>query len=207
MCIDAPESTTNYLSSGVFEDVAGNDQTSEREKNVLLSLSLSIRTFFRQIPCFSAGGFFLCSILDFLEFQDFAREVHTSEYLLAMDPLFPQLLRGEANLLRNARCALIPRILCSSQKSTRIPAAQNPGIRNPHASHDSLSQQIVFHNFSLDFAGPTVNLSVPEYALFDEFASRIRFVILTYGRMSIITRWTCTVSFNVISAPSLTSPS
>ena len=26
-----------------------------------------------------------------LEFQDFAREVHTSEYLLAMDPLFPQL--------------------------------------------------------------------------------------------------------------------
>ena len=86
-----------------------------------------------------------------LEFQDFAREVHTSEYLLAMDPLFPQLLRGEANLLRNARCALIPRILCSSQKSTWISAAQNPGIRNPHASHDSLSQQILFHHFSLAF--------------------------------------------------------
>ena len=28
MCIEAPESTTNYLSSGVFEDGAGNDQTS-----------------------------------------------------------------------------------------------------------------------------------------------------------------------------------
>ena len=24
-----------------------------------------------------------------LEYEDFAREVHTSEYLLAMDPLFP----------------------------------------------------------------------------------------------------------------------
>ena len=40
------QSTTNYLSSGFFEDGAGSDQTSEGEKNVLLSLSLSIWTFF-----------------------------------------------------------------------------------------------------------------------------------------------------------------
>ena len=31
MCIDAPASATNVLSSGFFEDGAGNDQTSERE--------------------------------------------------------------------------------------------------------------------------------------------------------------------------------
>ena len=38
MRIDAPESTTNYLSSVFFEDGAVNDQISESEKNVALSL-------------------------------------------------------------------------------------------------------------------------------------------------------------------------
>ena len=38
MCTD-PESTTNFLSSGFFEDGAGSDQTSAGEKNVALSLS------------------------------------------------------------------------------------------------------------------------------------------------------------------------
>ena len=31
MCIDAPESTANYLPSGFVEDGDGNDQTSEGE--------------------------------------------------------------------------------------------------------------------------------------------------------------------------------
>ena len=31
MCIDAPESTTNVVSSGFVEDGAGNDHTSESE--------------------------------------------------------------------------------------------------------------------------------------------------------------------------------
>ena len=46
MCIGAPDSTTNDLSSGFFEAGAGNDQTSEGEKNVVLSLSLGSWTFF-----------------------------------------------------------------------------------------------------------------------------------------------------------------
>ena len=37
MYIDAPESTANSLSSSFFKDGAGNDQTSEGEKNVALS--------------------------------------------------------------------------------------------------------------------------------------------------------------------------
>ena len=46
MCIDVPESTTNVLSSGFFEDGAGNDQNSEGEKNKVLSFAVSIWTFF-----------------------------------------------------------------------------------------------------------------------------------------------------------------
>ena len=45
MCIDAPQSTTNSLSSGFFEGGAGDDQTSEGETNVTLSLSLTLWTF------------------------------------------------------------------------------------------------------------------------------------------------------------------
>ena len=36
MCIDAPEATTNSLSSGFIVDGAGRHQTSEGEKNVAL---------------------------------------------------------------------------------------------------------------------------------------------------------------------------
>ena len=46
MCIDAPESTTNSLSSGFFEDGADSDQASEDEKNVARSFLLSLWTFF-----------------------------------------------------------------------------------------------------------------------------------------------------------------
>ena len=42
MCIDAPESTTHFLSLGFFEDGAGNEQTSGGEKNVALHLLMSL---------------------------------------------------------------------------------------------------------------------------------------------------------------------
>ena len=85
ICIDAPESATNSLSSGFFEEGARNDQTSEGEKNVALSLSLSLQTFFAEshaslrahLSCCKV--FFLCSFLDFLVHKDCALEVHTSE--------------------------------------------------------------------------------------------------------------------------------
>ena len=46
MCIDALESTTKYLYSGLVEDDAGIDQTPEGEQNVAVSFSLSLSTFF-----------------------------------------------------------------------------------------------------------------------------------------------------------------
>ena len=43
MCIDAPESTTNYLSSGLIVDCEGRHQFSEGEKNVVLLFSFNFR--------------------------------------------------------------------------------------------------------------------------------------------------------------------
>ena len=45
MCIDAPESTTNSLSSGLTFDGAGKHLFSEGEKNVALSCSFNFHTF------------------------------------------------------------------------------------------------------------------------------------------------------------------
>ena len=54
MCIDAPESTTNSLSSGLRFDGAGKHQFSEGEKNAALFFSFNFRIFFGQSPrCFT----------------------------------------------------------------------------------------------------------------------------------------------------------
>ena len=45
MCIDAPESTTNCLSSGLRVDGAGRHQFSEGEKNVVLCFSFNFKIF------------------------------------------------------------------------------------------------------------------------------------------------------------------
>ena len=57
----------------------------------------------------------------------------------------------------------------------------------------------LFHHFSSAFVRLTVDLSVPEYALRAEFASRFRFVNLTYGWMPIINRGIRTLFFKVMS--------
>ena len=46
MCIDAPESTTNSLSSGLRCDGAGRHQFSECEKNAVLFFSLNFFEYF-----------------------------------------------------------------------------------------------------------------------------------------------------------------
>ena len=45
MCIDAPECTTSSLSSGFIADGGGRHHTSESEKKVALSFSLSLKMF------------------------------------------------------------------------------------------------------------------------------------------------------------------
>ena len=73
MCIEAPASTTNSPSSGLVEDGAGGHQTSEGEKNVALSFSLSLWTLLH-VPRVSAGAsllfqsLFLSPVLKFWSF-------------------------------------------------------------------------------------------------------------------------------------------
>ena len=52
-----------------------------------------------------------------------------------MDPFFPENLRGIVYLMRSARCAAVPKIVCSSVKSTWISAALRPEVRNPIAAN------------------------------------------------------------------------
>ena len=50
MCAEAPEFTTSVLSSGFVQDGTGTRQTSEGEKSVALSISLSLRILFAISP-------------------------------------------------------------------------------------------------------------------------------------------------------------
>ena len=65
MCIDAPESTTNSLSSGLRVDGAGRHQFSEGEKNAILCFSFYFFWYFGQLPrCFTGTSLLpLCLFL------------------------------------------------------------------------------------------------------------------------------------------------
>ena len=54
ICILAPESTTNSLSSGSFVDAAGSAHSSAVKQNVALSFSLNLYAF-GKVPCLALG--------------------------------------------------------------------------------------------------------------------------------------------------------
>ena len=75
-CIDAPESTTSFRSSGLRVD-AGRHLFSEGEKNVALFLSFNLKTLFGQLPRSFAGTLLLplCLLLrPILRPKDFGLE-------------------------------------------------------------------------------------------------------------------------------------
>ena len=63
LCIFAPESTTNSLSSRSFVDAAGRTHFSAGEKNVVLSFALSFVNFSGKIPSLALGAQLLSSSL------------------------------------------------------------------------------------------------------------------------------------------------
>ena len=79
MCFVVPESTTNSRSSGDFEVGARGVKRSFFSFFELVDI-------FCQVPCCSADASFLVQIW---EHTDCAREVHSFEWGLAMDPFFP----------------------------------------------------------------------------------------------------------------------
>ena len=127
---------------------------------------------FRHFTRISAGasfllqGVFLSSVLKISEPNDYAREVHTSESIRCKGPWFPNFLRGVVYLLRNARCAWIPRLVCSFAKTTWISASLYWNTQ-PICIEFFIKATDPFSTTFLRLsAGLTVNLSVPEYALF-----------------------------------------
>ena len=90
MCIDAPESTTNSLSSSLRVDGARKHLFSESETNAVLSFSCNVKIFFEPPRCFEGTLLLpLClllrTILKFLERWGYAHEVHLGKYFRAKD--------------------------------------------------------------------------------------------------------------------------
>ena len=91
MCIDAPESTTNSLSSGLRVDGAGRHQFWEGEKNAVLCFSFQISDIFGQPPrSFTSTSLlpfrlFLRPILKKLAHWGYADEDHLGKSFQAMD--------------------------------------------------------------------------------------------------------------------------
>ena len=134
MCIEAAESTTNVLSSGIVMDGAGRHHTYESEKNAALFFSLSLR--FMPLPRRHCGRVALVSkfppqiCLQILEQKDTAHENQCAESHLTMDAFFPRFSRGLMYLMRIARCVVAPRILVPFVKTNWISAAPFSRIRN-----------------------------------------------------------------------------
>ena len=163
---------------------------------------------FRPIPCCSAGasfllqGFFLCSILLILGPQRLRS--WSSHIWIGNSLRWTRIFMWCNVLLRIERCDPIPKILCSSVKSTWISLALYPEIRKPKVLSSSIKHSILSTTFLRIFAGLPVSLSMSEQALIAEFASRFSFVTLRYGRIPTITRRLRTISFEVILAQFLT---
>ena len=166
MCIDAPESTTNYRSSGLFEDGASITHCSVGELNVVLSMFFELIDTFRQVQCFSTGaplllqGFVLRSFLKFRSTRIAFFEVQTFAHSPAMDPLFPVFhvvphAFGELEGMIRSQFSQFPRKrLSKGNLGTRNPVEKTLSVRSTAPRYDlSLSNQCAY------FIGSPSNLS------------------------------------------------
>ena len=184
----APESTTNSLSSGFILDAAGTIHSSEGEKNVTFSFSLSLKILlasfhgrialvFRSLPEVS---------LQISRRRDCADEETWLVFCSAMDRCFLGCLFGAAQLLWIVLVEMVPKHLGPSLKSLQILAARRPAIHNPTVLHLSLLLHFC-HRPSSAFC-LFLNLPVQKWALCAEFTPRFRLIELTFGRMPTIRR-------------------
>ena len=115
MCIDAPESTTNPLSSGFVED---GPKASRMWLCPFLSASGHVSPFptrlFGRIALVARFLPEICPQIS--EHRGWAHEVQNAELHLGMHPLSPKFLRGVMYHLRSARCAFVPRNVGPSVK-------------------------------------------------------------------------------------------
>ena len=87
ICILAPESTTNYLSSGSFVDATGSTHSSAGEWNIALLLFFELVYVFGRVPCLASGA----SLLSFSLFLGLVNKNHSVETSLMriFDCIFP----------------------------------------------------------------------------------------------------------------------
>ena len=97
----------------------------------------------------------------------------------------------------------VPRIWCLSVKSTWTLADQDPGKRNPIVSHSSTGLQNPCNYHSSVVCSADDQFSVQKRALCTRHAARLRFVTLTHGSMSRITRRVRAISKKAILVRSL----
>ena len=151
MCIEAPESTTNYLSIGFVEDGAGRHQT-DIWKGEECSFVLSKLENIMPIPTHLCGRIaldflrlFLRSVLKFRCIMTTLERTRWAEPHLATDPFFPESFTVRNAPLNIAHCAWVPRIVCQPVKSTWISASLHPGTHSLTAWKSSTRQQNYYY--------------------------------------------------------------
>ena len=130
MCIDAPESTTNFLSSG-----AGRHRSSVSEKKVDLCFSFSFMIFLASLHAASRArrlaipSLFLRPIVKFwrvgVSLMRITCANHSKRRILVSNVCMTQHGFGELNNGLASAC------LSSSSKSMKTSAARGPEIRSP----------------------------------------------------------------------------
>ena len=199
---------TNSLSSGFFENGAVDDQTSEGEKNVALSFSLSWKHFSPN-PMLLCGRIVLVARFlpafypQILELKDCVLEAHTFEKLLAMDPFFPDFFTVCNVPLEKRTVRSDPQDFVVIRKIDLDFRRLCIQVRNPNVLTPVVRLPILSHHFST-FCWADCQPQYVWQTRVAEFAPPISFVISTYGRMPINIRRIRTIPLKVILARSLT---
>ena len=179
MCIDAPKSTTNSLSSGLRFDGAGKHQFSEGEKNAALFRSFN---FWMLLASLQAASRHIALAIPYLVETDPQVLEHwgyLGRSFQAMD-FGLECQHDVRRLLWIEHIGLVSVCLSSSAKSMKTSAAPYPEIRNT----------VVVY-----FSAPFFNLAMRIRALFLKSAS-----IFWLVGQALFTEWSGASSFEVILA-------
>ena len=205
MCIDAPESTTNSLSSGLRIDGAGRHQFSEGEKNAVLSFSLNFRIFLASLHAASRATsllpfrLFLRPILKFwsigVRLMRITWANHSKRWILVSNVSMTHHGFSESNT-----SDWFPYVWALPQNRWRLRRlhilkyATQLSCNCQHGHYTFVT--ILFRPFDRLFT----NLAMRTRALFSKSAPILGLVEQAFWRMPLFTEWSGASSFEVILA-------
>ena len=200
MCIDAPESTTNSLSSGLRVDFLGRHQFSEGEKNAALFFSFNSGYFWPASTLFHEHiALAIPSDLQILEHWGHADEDHLGKSFQAMD-FGLECQHDVQRLLWILHIGLVSICLSSSVRSMKTSAAPHPEIRNPIVVYFWILPLHFCHHSFWTFRLAVLQPSDAHKSTFPKSASILRLVEQAFWRMPLFTEWNGASSFEVILA-------